>query len=206
MRRRVACSAIAVAVVAGGALAGVALGAFSDRKSNQQTLQAGTWTPAPPEGTGLKAIYKNNTPASPNDNAITPWLRVNNTSSGGLGLSHVVVRYWFTKDAPSGAVVNVHCDYAWLDCTPTGNVTAKAVPVSPARLKADTYVEVAFKSSAPTLAAGGTTYDIQLRVQKGDWSNFDETNDYSYTTNGSFAEAPKVTVYYDGVLVWGTEP
>jgi hypothetical protein len=206
MRRRLAWSTIAVATFAAAALAGVALGAFSDLKSNPQTLQAGDWAPAPPEGTGLRALHKNNTPGSPNDNALTPWLRVVNTSSGGLSLSQTLVRYWFTKDAPSSAGVNVYCDYAWLDCTPTGNVAAKVVAVSPARPKADTYVEVAFKSTAPTLAAGDTTYDIQLRVHKSDWSNFDETNDYSYTTNSSFAEAPKVTVYYKGVLVWGTEP
>jgi hypothetical protein len=206
MRRRLAWSAIVVATLVAGVLASVAVGAFSDEKSNPQTLQAGTWTPAPPEGTGLKAVHKNNTPAFPYDNALTPWLRVNNTSSDPLDLSPTTVRYWFTKDAPAGTVVNVYCDYAWLDCTPTGNVTARAVSVSPARPKADMYVEVAFKSTAPALAPGDTTYDIQLRVHKSDWSNFDETNDYSYTTGGSFADAPKVTVYYKGVLVWGTEP
>lgn len=204
MRRLFVWSAIAVAALSGGALGGVAVGAFSDSKSNTQTLQAATsWVT---EGTGLKAVYRNNTPAYPYDNALTPWLRVNNTSSGGLSLAQTVVRYWFTKDAPSGAVVNVYCDYAWLDCNPTGNVTVKTVAVSPARPKADMYVEVGFKSTAGTLAASGTTYDIQLRIHKGDWSNFDETNDYSYTTDSAFVDAPKVTVYYNGALVWGTEP
>jgi cellulose 1,4-beta-cellobiosidase len=204
MRRRIVWSAIAVAALSGGALAGVAVGVFSDSRSNTQTLQAAaSWVT---EGTGLKAVYRNNTPAYPYDNALTPWLRVNNTSSGGLSLAQTVVRYWFTKDAPSGAVVNVYCDYAWLDCTPTGNVTVKTVAVSPPRPNADTYVEVGFKSMAGTLAAGGTTYDIQLRIQKGDWSAFDETNDYSYTNGSAFVDAPKVTVYYKDALVWGTEP
>jgi predicted ribosomally synthesized peptide with SipW-like signal peptide len=204
MRRRLAWSAIAVAGLSGLALGGVAMGAFSDSKSSPQTLQAATsWVT---EGTGLKAVYRNNTPAFPRDNALTPWLRVNNTSSGGLSLAQTVVRYWFTKDAPSDTVVNVYCDYAWLDCTPTGNVTVRTVAVSPTRPKADMYVEVGFKSTAGTLAAGGTTYDIQLRIHKGDWSNFDETNDYSYTTDSAFVEAPKITVYYKGTLVWGTEP
>jgi hypothetical protein len=194
-------------------LAGVALGVFTDHRTNPQTLTAAsTWptptptpTPTPAPGNGLKALYKNNTPSFPADNAITPWLQLVNGASGPLDLALMKARYWFTKDASSTAV-NVYCDYAWLDCTPTGKVTASVVAVSPARPGADTYVEVAFKSNAGQLAAGATTYEIQLRIHKADYTPFDETNDFSYGTNGSYQDGTKVTVYYAGKLVWGTEP
>ena len=204
MRPRLAWPVAIVAAAATGVFTGVSAGVFSDSKSNAQTLQATTWAPTPPAGAGLKVLYRNNTPTQPTDNAITPWLQVVNDSAGALDLTKVTVRYWFTKDSSSTPVS--YCDYAWLDCTPTGRVTTRIVPVSPARPGADTYDEVVFKSNAGTLAAGGTTNDIQLRIQKADWSLFDETNDYSHGTNSSFQEWPKATLYYGGALVWGTEP
>lgn len=32
------------------------------------------------------------------------------------------------------------------------------------------------------------------------------TNDHSYGTGSSYADAPRVTAYVDGVRVWGTAP
>ena len=47
----------------------------------------------------------------------------------------------------------------------------------------------------------------QLRLNKTDFSNFNETNDYSYGTNtGNPIDSTKVTAYVNGSLVWGTEP
>jgi hypothetical protein len=51
--------------------------------------------------------------------------------------------------------------------------------------------------------AGG---DLQMGAAKTDWSNFVETNDYSYGANATYADTTKVTVYVYGNLVWGTEP
>lgn len=47
---------------------------------------------------------------------------------------------------------------------------------------------------------------IPLRLSKTDWSNFDETDDYSRTIGTSYADAPKVAVYIGGELAWGIEP
>lgn len=57
-----------------------------------------------------------------------------------------------------------------------------------------------------SLAAGADSGDLQLRMAKSDWSNFDESDDYSRGANSSYADAAKVTVYVAGTLVWGTEP
>jgi hypothetical protein len=47
---------------------------------------------------------------------------------------------------------------------------------------------------------------MQLRLNKTDWSNFTETDDYSRGTNTTYADTTKITVYVNGQLVWGTEP
>ena len=44
-------------------------------------------------------------------------------------------------------------------------------------------------------------------MNKNDWSNYTESNDHSYDgTKLTLADWSKVTLYRNGVLVWGTEP
>jgi hypothetical protein len=44
-------------------------------------------------------------------------------------------------------------------------------------------------------------------MNKNDWSNYDETNDYSFdATKTAFSDWNRVTLYRNGVLVWGIEP
>lgn len=66
------------------------------------------------------------------------------------------------------------------------------------------YLEVGFGSG--TLAAGASTGEMQLRFNKTDWSNFDEADDYSRSTNTAYADASKIGVYVGGTLSWGTAP
>ena len=123
-----------------------------------------------------------------------------NGGTTAVSLSTVKVRYWFTKDA-GATTFSTWCDYAFLGC---GSVTRTVVAVSPARTNADHYLEVGWTSG--TLAAGANSGDLQLRLNKTDWSSFSETNDYSRGTGTSFADSTTVSVYVNGTRVWGTEP
>ncbi len=151
-------------------------------------------------GTGaLKAQYRNND-ASPGDNQIRPGLQLVNTGTQPVNLSDVTVRYWFSGE--SGATTyGTNCDWAAVGC---GSVTHRVVPSAGAGQGADHYLEAGFSSG--TLAAGASTGEIQLRLNKSDWSSFDETDDYSRSTGTAYADAPKVAVYLGGTLVWGTAP
>ncbi|MGW2786931.1 glycoside hydrolase family 6 protein [Streptomyces populi] len=149
--------------------------------------------------TGLKAQYKNND-SSTGDNQVKPGLKLVNGGSAAVDLSKVTVRYWFTGES-SSAGYQTFCDWAQLGCS---TVKTSVGAVSPSRTGADHYLEVGFTSGS--LAAGADSGDLQLRMAKSDWSNFDESNDYSRGANSSYADAAKVTVYVSGTLVWGTEP
>ncbi|MEU8790857.1 glycoside hydrolase family 6 protein [Streptomyces sp. NPDC048643] len=148
---------------------------------------------------GLKAQYKNND-SSASDNGIRPGLKLVNGGSTAVDLSKVTVRYWFTGES-SSAGYQTFCDWAQLGCS---TVKSSVGTVSPSRTGADHYLEVGFTSGS--LAAGADSGDLQLRLAKSDWSNFDESNDYSRGANSSYADAAKVTVYVAGTLVWGIEP
>ena len=160
------------------------------------TTSAGTVT----TGT-VKAQYKN-LDSSPGDNQIKPGLQVVNTGTTPLALSTVTMRYWFTSDGGANTF-STNVDYAVIG---SGNVTHSVVAMPAAKTGADHYLLVGFTAGAGSLAAGASTGEIQNRFNKTDWSNFTETNDYSYATNTSYADAPKVTVYINGTLAYGTEP
>ena len=54
---------------------------------------------------------------------------------------------------------------------------------------------------------GGTSGEIQNRFSKQDWSNYDERNDYSFDpSKTTYQDWTRVTLYRNGVLVWGVEP
>ncbi|MBT2490799.1 glycoside hydrolase family 6 protein [Streptomyces sp. ISL-96] len=147
----------------------------------------------------LKVRYKNND-ASATDNSIRPALQVVNTGSAALDLSKVSARYYFTRDGGSPSV-SAFCDYAAVGCS---QVKLRVVPLTTPVAGADTYLEVTF--SGGSLAAGKDTGDVQLRLSKSDWSNFNEANDYSRTAATAYADAPAIPAYTGGTLAWGAPP
>ncbi|MGW3742758.1 endo-1,4-beta-xylanase [Streptomyces sp. NPDC005146] len=147
----------------------------------------------------LKAQYRNSDSA-PGDNQIKPALQLANTGGAAVDLSTVKVRYWFTGDNGASSY-GTWCDWSPLGCS---TLTHRVASVSSPKAGADHYLELGFGSGS--LAAGAFTGEIQLRLSKTDWSNFDETDDYSRTTGTSYADAPKVAVYIGGELAWGIEP
>ena len=111
------------------------------------------------------------------------------------------MRYYYTENGTQAQ--NFYCDYS-----PAGssNVTGTFVTMGTPKTGADTYVQVGFTSGAGSLTAGASTV-IQSRVAKSDWSNYTQTDDYSFNSTGtSYADWTKVTGYVSGALAWGTEP
>jgi cellulose 1,4-beta-cellobiosidase len=134
------------------------------------------------------------------DNQIKPQFNIKNNGTSAVNLSDIKIRYYFTKD--SNQDVN-----AWIDWAQVGSANINKTFGTASAVKADTYIELSFTSAAGSIAAGGQSGEIQLRMSKADWSNFDETNDYSYdATKTAYADWDHVTLYVNGALVWGIEP
>jgi hypothetical protein len=155
-----------------------------------------------PVSTGTLEVQYRSEGTGNSSNAVTPQFNVKNTSTQAIDLSTVKIRYYFTKDGTED--LTFWCDYAVVG---TANVQGKFVNVNPAKGTADTYLEISFTSGAGSLAAGAETGVIQGRFSKNNWSNFDQSNDYSYDGSKTvFAAWNKVTAYQGSTQVWGMEP
>ncbi|MBE0338810.1 glycosyl hydrolase [Paenibacillus sp. 23TSA30-6] len=137
-----------------------------------------------------------------NDNNLKPHFQILNKGTTSVPINELKIRYYYTIDGDRAQTFN--CDYAMLSCS---KLNGKLVKMDKAVTGADYYLEVSFNSNAGVLAPGGSTGEIQTRTHKTDWSNYNESDDYSYKgTQTSYANHTKATLYHNGVLVWGTEP
>jgi mannan endo-1,4-beta-mannosidase len=153
------------------------------------------------QATELKLQYKAGD-TNVSDNQIKPHFQIVNIGSNSVPLIELKLRYWYTIDTQQSQTSYV--DFAFVG---SGNVNRSFSSVSPARTGADTYLEVGFTTAAGSIPAGGNSGPIEMRFNKDDWSNFNESNDYSFdATKIAFADWTRVTIYRNGVLVWGTEP
>lgn len=133
-------------------------------------------------------------------NTISPLIKITNTSNEPLDLSKVSLRYYYTADGASSQ--NYWCDWSSVG---SQNVKSKFV-TSSLSANADNYLEISFTSGAGTLAPGSTAF-INGRISKGDWSNYNQSNDYSFnSSDNSYVESSKIPVYVDGQLIAGVEP
>lgn len=137
----------------------------------------------------------------PYDNHIKPHFQIINTGTESVKYADVTLRYWYTKE---GTVSEAFwCDYAALGTTKVkGNFGA----MDSATSNADGYLEISFTSTA-SLLPNRNSGEIQTRFNKVNWSDYNETNDYSFDPSKiNYTDWSKITLYYKGVLVWGAEP
>lgn len=131
-----------------------------------------------------------------------PQIRIVNNSTAAIPLSALTARYWYTIDGPKTQGFN--CDYSPLGCS---NVVGTFGTMTTGTATADTYLQIGFTAGAGSIAAGSNSGEIQARINKSDWSAYTQTNDYSFdATKTAYADWNNVTLYYNGILVWGVEP
>jgi hypothetical protein len=108
------------------------------------------------------------------------------------------LRYYFNFDGSQK--LNHWCDWAAFGCD---NLQARFVPAGPGQF----YLENRFAPSAGVIHPGGDSGEFQNRFAKDDWTTFDQSHDYSFDpSHVVFTDWDHVTLYRNGVLLWGQEP
>jgi hypothetical protein len=158
-----------------------------------------TATPVPAAGSIKVQLYNQSTTATTNQIYLN--IKLENTTTSGITLSNVKIRYYYTIDGVKPQAF--YCDYSPVGA---GNVTGTFTAITALKTGADTYVEIGFTNAAGSLAAGGNT-TIQARIAKNDWTDYTQTNDYSFNPLATnYVDWIKVTGYNSEVLQWGVEP
>ncbi len=116
------------------------------------------------------------------------------------------IRYWYQFEGTNQAE-QTYIDYAGRSGTDIGSYTNATIIAGSFGDNQDRYFKITFDSGAGSLGSGHDDYlETQARFNKNDWSNYDQSDDYSYVNYVDYTEWDKVTVYINGNKVWGTEP
>lgn len=156
--------------------------------------------------TGFEIDHTGGDAYLPSDPYLEPRIQLYNNTPQDIPLGELKLRYWYTIDGYRPQTFM--CDYATvLACSNISGTFVTIPDTSPNKTsQSDTYLEVSFNPSTGILPAGAEA-DMYLRVLKTDVSNFDESNDFSFEAGKArFVRYNRVTVYRNGVLVWGVEP
>ncbi|AUX38702.1 hypothetical protein SOCE26_000800 [Sorangium cellulosum] len=128
-------------------------------------------------------------------------LRIKNTGTESLELSDLKIRYWFTVDGFTSPLQS-ECDFSEVTCA---GVTRTFSDTS--GMYADHYLELGFTAAAGSIDPGDTGAHTELRIFTAAYNNLMQANDYSFdAAMTDWTPSPRVTVYHDGMLAWGTEP
>ena len=133
-------------------------------------------------------------------NQIYERITIVNTGTSAVALSTVKVRFYFAYQGITS--YNFACDYT---AAGNGNVQNTFTAMSPVYSGAEAFQEISFTSGAGNLAAGASL-ELQCRIWKSDWSNIDNTKNYSYNPSTTYVDWNKVTLFIGGTLGWGIEP
>lgn len=142
------------------------------------------------------------------DNQLYADYEIDNVGTGvtpaAVPLKSLTMRYWFTNETPDDPLV-FDCDYALVSCS---NITATFVPLAQPLQLANTYLEIGFTAAAGSIQPGTNSGEIQTRIHHQNYSNFITDETYSFISDTSFVykDTQTVTLYLNGVLVWGVEP
>jgi hypothetical protein len=184
----------------------VVIPGMEEYRSPSPTVPAPANTPIPinpgTDGASDMRVQYRVMDTSPVNNIISPSLQIINSTDRNIALKDIRLRYWFTRDKNAPLVFT--CSSAAVGCN---NVWGFFVELTNPPPSANTYLEVAFSQYAGTVPARGSSGPLQVRINRSDWSTFEQRNDYSFdATKTWFVDWHRVTLHYQGKQIWGASP
>jgi hypothetical protein len=150
---------------------------------------------------GSLEIQMYNTNLTASSNSISPKFKIINNGTDSVALENVKIRYYFTDDDSTSQ--SFWCDWSNIN---SANVISNFIEMETPTTTANCYLEISFSSSAGSLATGDSAI-LQTRFSNSDWSNFNQSNDYSFNSSSTdYEDWTNVTAYISDNLQWGIEP
>lgn len=123
---------------------------------------------------------------------IKPHINIVNYGETGVALKDIVVRYFYSNEERSPERFQV--EYATIG----GSRIMITLEYG--------FAEISFSDVDMIIPPGGETGEIQIKINKQNWTNYNQRDDYSFNpTVTKFKEYPRIALYDQGVLVWGSE-
>jgi hypothetical protein len=144
-------------------------------------------------------MYNNSSQAY--TNTIQLRIKLINNGTTSINLNTVKVRYYYTVNGYMNQTFN--CNY--YSSGNTSDVSGTFKPLNTVSPTADCYLEVGFLSSAGSLSLGQSR-ELYIMINKNNWENYTQTDDYSFNPQSNYIDWNKSTAYINNSLVWGAEP
>ena len=133
-------------------------------------------------------MANNNTKST--TNTISPNFIIYNTGEVPIEIDDLKIRYFYTINEETEQ--NFWCDWSSIG---SSNVTNSFVKMQTAMIGADYYADIGFKQSAGILNPG-SCIELHNRIAKSDWSDYDQSDDFSFNNTGKkYSDWTKVAVY-----------
>jgi endoglucanase len=158
------------------------------------TAQPASPTPQPPAA--LQVLYRNANPAE-NSRDSKPEFIIKNSDAIPASLDGVELSYWFYDDGNQPFVF--HCDWAAMGCA---NVRGEfqSSPDGAQQLR------IHFGPGLEPVPPGQDSGEIKVRFNRLDWSEYRQSDDYSFSPANEYVGWERVTLTMNGQVVWGVEP
>jgi len=121
---------------------------------------------------------------------------ISNTGSAPVRLEDLELVYWFQDDP--GQTYLFACDWAEIGCE---NIRGEFQAGEDGAYA----LRVRFEPGLAPLLSGQESGEIKLRFNRSDWSEFRQSDDYSFSPTPDYVEWEHVAIYSGGNLVWGKE-
>ncbi len=124
--------------------------------------------------------------------------QLENTGQLPVNLKDVKIQYFYTIDGEMPQ--NYFPDWSNIGAA---NVIGEFIRLEEPLIGADHLLQVAFKESAGILEPG-EKIELHSRIGKTDWSNFNQSNDYSFNPDAQdYVSWDKVLLLLNGEIIWG---
>ncbi|MBX3085060.1 MAG: cellulase family glycosylhydrolase [Anaerolineae bacterium] len=130
---------------------------------------------------------------------ISPEFAILNATGEAIRLSHLKLRYYFTRESTEPIVFT--CAWAQVGCD---HLTAQ---IGREAGSGSDYLELGFTDAAGDLEPNTPTGPISVQLRRADWTDFNQADDYSFRPDTeALTTWDRVTLYKDAAQIWGLEP